>query len=349
MQDKLRVAEALEGLPVLARALQDGQACWSVLRELTRVAMPETEAEWLAAAAGRTVREVEQLVSGQGLGSRPGDPCDAAVRRHVLRFEVSGEVLASVREALSKLRRDAGEPLDDDAALLLMARAVLEGPSDSGKSSYQLALTVCEHCRRGTVQGSGEPIQVEPEVVDRAACDAQQLGRLDQARMDAHGGVHAAPLPRATQTIPPAIRRYALRRDHGRCVVPGCRHATYVDLHHLVARAEGGQHDPDLLVTLCGAHHRALHRGALIIEGTVSQGLTFRHADGSAYGGLLAVAHADATAKAFQALRHQGFREGEVRRALAELTLPPGTEPSVEALIRQGLLRLTKRHVRALG
>jgi hypothetical protein len=132
-------------------------------------------------------------------------------------------------------------------------------------------------------------------------------------------------------------------------VVPGCRHATYVDLHHLVARAEGGRHDPDQLVTLCGAHHRAVHRGALIIEGSVSQGLTFRHADGSAYGGSLTVAHADATAKAFRALCHQGFRESEVRRALAELTLPSGTETSVEALIRQGLLRLTERHVRALG
>jgi hypothetical protein len=265
----------------------------------------------------------------------------------VLRFEVSGEVLASMREALSKLRRDAGEPLDDDAALLLMARAVLEGPTDSGKSSYQLALTVCERCRRGTVQGSGEPIQVEPEVVEMAACDAQQLGRLDQKPVDAHAGDHAAPLPRATQTIPPAIRRHVLRRDHGRCVVPGCRHATYVDLHHLVARAEGGQHDSNLLVTLCGAHHRAVHQGTLIIEGAVSQGLTFRHADGSAYGGLLAVAHADAMAQAFQALCQQGFRETEVRRALAELTLPSGTEPSVEALIRQGLLRLTARHVRA--
>src|SRR5688572_10264575 len=115
VQDKLRVAEALEGLPELTRALESGRACWSVLRELTRVATPETEGEWLAAAAGRTVRDVEQLVSGHGPGSRPGDPRDEAARRHVLRFEVSGEVLASVREALAKIRSDAGEPLDDDA------------------------------------------------------------------------------------------------------------------------------------------------------------------------------------------------------------------------------------------
>src|SRR5688572_709361 len=156
VQDKLRVAEALEGLPELARALQRGQACWSVLRELTRVATPETEGEWLAAAAGRTVRDVEQLVSGHGPGSRPGDPRDEAARRHVLRFEVSGEVLASVREALAKIRSDAGEPLDDDAVLLLIARTVLEGPSDDGRSPYQIAVTVCERCQRGAMQGNGE-------------------------------------------------------------------------------------------------------------------------------------------------------------------------------------------------
>jgi hypothetical protein len=69
---------------------------------------------------------------------------------------------------------------------------------------------------------------------------------------------------RATQTIPPATRRRVMARDHGRCVVPGCRCATYIDLHHLNPRAEGGQHDDDNLVVLCGAHHRAVHRGRLM-------------------------------------------------------------------------------------
>jgi hypothetical protein len=68
------VAEALEALPILAEALRSGRACWSVLRELTRVATPETEREWLATAEGRTAREVERLVSGLAPGSRPSDP-----------------------------------------------------------------------------------------------------------------------------------------------------------------------------------------------------------------------------------------------------------------------------------
>jgi hypothetical protein len=33
---------------------------------------------------------------------------------------------------VAKLRRDAGETLDDDATLLLMARHVLGGPTDYG-------------------------------------------------------------------------------------------------------------------------------------------------------------------------------------------------------------------------
>jgi hypothetical protein len=37
--DKLRVPEALEGLPALARALASGQISWSAARELTRVAI----------------------------------------------------------------------------------------------------------------------------------------------------------------------------------------------------------------------------------------------------------------------------------------------------------------------
>src|SRR5690242_12589768 len=57
VQEKVRVAEALEALPITEHALKEGAVCWSVVRELTRVVTPETECEWLAAVQGRTVRE----------------------------------------------------------------------------------------------------------------------------------------------------------------------------------------------------------------------------------------------------------------------------------------------------
>ena len=62
--EKVRVAQALERLPALAEALRTGTTSWSSLRELTRVATSETEREWLEASRGKTVREIERLVSG---------------------------------------------------------------------------------------------------------------------------------------------------------------------------------------------------------------------------------------------------------------------------------------------
>src|SRR6187399_3612458 len=168
-QEKLRVAEALEELPEIARDLQTGAISFSLARELTRVATPSTEQEWLEVARGRTVREVEHLVTGHRPGSLPDDVPDPGLKRHVLRLDLSGEVLATFREAMAKVRRDAGEALDDDAAVLLLCRQ--EGPRDDGRSSYQVALTVCERCRHGMQQGRGHNVDVAPEVVEMAECD----------------------------------------------------------------------------------------------------------------------------------------------------------------------------------
>src|SRR3954470_14497507 len=187
--DKLRVAAALEGLPQLARALREGAATWSSVRELTRVATPETERAWLGAASGQTAHQVERLVSGHRAGDLPSAPKAAGAERHVLRFEVSGEVLATFREALIKLRRDADGSLDDDAALLLMARHVLGGPVDEGRASYQVAITVCEACQRATQTGGGEVVEVSAEVAAMARCDAQILPRAHMGNVDsAHVG-----------------------------------------------------------------------------------------------------------------------------------------------------------------
>ena len=91
VEEKLRVAVALEKLPVLGLALREGALSWSAVRELSRVATAETEREWLGIARGKTAREVERFVSGLGPGDRPADPRRSEFVRHVLRFEVSAE------------------------------------------------------------------------------------------------------------------------------------------------------------------------------------------------------------------------------------------------------------------
>src|SRR5262245_16994377 len=103
-RDKLRVALALETLPESARALEHGALTWCALRELTRVATGDTEAAWLQAAQGKTTRELERLVAGRQPGDLPPLPTDPrAPRRHVLRFEVAAETLATFRDATHHL------------------------------------------------------------------------------------------------------------------------------------------------------------------------------------------------------------------------------------------------------
>jgi hypothetical protein len=374
-QEKLRVAEALEELPVLTEALEQGTLHWSAVRELSRVAVSENERKWLAIAQGKSVRQLEELVAGKALGDDPASPPRASERRHVLRFEVASDTFALFREALTALRRSSGAALDDDAALLALARLALGGPRDEGRSSYQIAVTVCAACGAGHQPASGELVPIDPDVVEMARCDGQQIGSVTPraannsapvgspiSRNDAHvdvdvhadNSVYAHPgagvsisspstpaLPRAQQTIPPALRRAVVARDHRRCRVPGCRNSAYLDVHHIGLRSEGGPNEDENLITVCGAHHRAAHRGRLAIEGTATT-LRVRHADGSPYGRVADPQAHEARAKAFAALRHLGFREGDVRAVLAQLDRQGElTAATAEQWLRAALARLT--------
>ncbi|HSU40323.1 MAG TPA: hypothetical protein VLJ38_12175 [Polyangiaceae bacterium] len=147
---------------------------------------------------------------------------------------------------------------------------------------------------------------------------------------------------RAAQTIPPALRRQLLRRDGGRCQVPGCRHATFVDVHQLRPRSEGGANTLENLA-LCGAHHRASHAGKLSSAGTPSKHLSLLHADGTPYGHAPLPPIAELRASAYRALTHLGFRESEAKWALARAPLT--TNVTLEDMIRQTLRELAReRH-----
>lgn len=361
-QEKLRVAEALERLPVMSRALESGKLAWSAVRELTRIAVARTEQQWIEAAVGKTIRQMEQLVEGKSPGDDPSGSQPPSERRHVLRFEVAPETFALFREAMTALRRRTGSMLDDDSALLLMARDVLGGPHDAGRASYQVALNVCAGCGRSEQQAGGELVPVGAEVVEMARCDGQQLGYINAPAADentgagddgarAHVGVKGranGASTRAKQTVPPAVRRAVLRRDHERCQVTGCRNTTFLDLHHIELRSEGGQNDPENLVTVCTVHHRAAHRGELVISGNPTR-VRYQHADGTEYGRAVVAQVVDAQTKVFSALRGLGFRESQVHVVLAELRLHSDLRgASTERLLREALQRLAPPTVRPM-
>src|SRR5688572_14268079 len=321
--ERIRVARALEELQEIGQALKDGVLSWSAVRELTRVAIVKTESAWLEAVRGLRVQQIEQMVSGRKPGDLPGSPRKIENERTTLRLPVSRQSYAMWREAEMVVRRDAGaEPITEDEVVQEILRRALEGPTEEGRSSYQIVITKCPDCGAATQRGRGVEVPIDRAALECAECDAQTIDLRD-------------PTARAKQDIPPATRRHVKHRDHGRCVVPGCRNSIFIDIHHVVPKADGGNHDPDHLATLCGAHHKALHDGRILNDGAASTGFTFRHADGTLYGGSVIPERAGALSEAFINLKNRGHKETEIRRtldALRQQHAPHGAELVKRAL-----------------
>jgi hypothetical protein len=332
--ERLRVANIIVDLPAIASALDQGELPFSAARELTRVATPDTEADWLAACAGKNLRDIEDMVAAHDPGDRPTDPPNPRPKKKKLVLVLASETHALLRQAHQVLERERSERLDEEAVLAAAFRMVIDGEHarepaadhhpapphvggpdpagpgaadveaepadvrDPGRAPYQIALTVCEQCKRGWQDGGGITVEVSPAAIERARCDAQELGSVD-----------AVAPARASQSIPPAVRRLVLRRDHGNCRVPWCRSWRNIDVHHVVHREHGGTNDPLNLLCLCEAHHLATHDGTIVIGGTAPDWTFTRKPHNS----FTIASHAADTAKALKAL---GFARDEVTRAV---------------------------------
>jgi hypothetical protein len=160
------------------------------------------------------------------------------------------------------------ELADADFVETLCRGAIAPGSGEAGPA-HQIAYQQCPDCRRATQNGAGRQIDVAPEVLERAACDARVIGSLD------------APAPeRATTTVTPRLREQVFARDHRRCTVPGCRAARNLDVHHIIEQSRGGKHQIWNMTLLCSGHHAALHAGLLEMTGHAPYEIEFRWVHG---------------------------------------------------------------------
>src|SRR5262245_17998777 len=133
--DKLiLLSKRLEDLPEIEAAFDRGEVPWTKIREIARVATPETEGDWLELARQKTSREIEQAVAGVKRGDRPGGGLKARRKKYVERFPLSGEEKViwdqGFRKVLSELPQGATPA---DSAVEMARRALLSDPE--GKTS----------------------------------------------------------------------------------------------------------------------------------------------------------------------------------------------------------------------
>ena len=69
--EMVRTGKALEHLPLLSQAYEKGEISSTHVREITKVATPETESFWYEAAKKSTTRQIEKLVAFSPKGGLP--------------------------------------------------------------------------------------------------------------------------------------------------------------------------------------------------------------------------------------------------------------------------------------
>jgi hypothetical protein len=100
---------------------------------------------------------------------------------------------------------------------------------------------------------------VSAEAARRLSCDGGVVEVVE--------GDHGAPLSvgRKRRTIPGSMKRALLQRDRT-CRFPGCGHRLYLEAHHIVHWADGGDTSLQNMVLCCSSHHRFVHEYGWSIE-----------------------------------------------------------------------------------
>jgi 5-methylcytosine-specific restriction endonuclease McrA len=313
-RERVRVARALETLPLVAQALAGGQVSYAKVRAITRVATPETEARLLAVARAGTAAHVERIVRGWRWVDRRAEARETTLRHAgralhvhqdedgmvVLRGRLEPEVGALLVQALSAARETLyqRERLADGAAAG-RGDVSAETPTMAQRQADALALLAETALHHGLDPGApGERYQVVVHVDAPVLTDPEQSGQSvmeDGARVSAETSRRLAcdasrvvmrhdedgrvvEIGARTRTIPPALRRALHHRDRG-CRFPGCD-VRFGQGHHLRHWADGGPTTLSNLALLCRRHHRAVHEEGYQVARGPDGTLRFRRPDG---------------------------------------------------------------------
>jgi len=299
-REKVRVAHALKDLPQISDAFRRGTVSFSKVRAMTRVATPENEEYLMMIARHGTATHVERLVR-QFRTVKRIEALEHENQRHALRelnwfidddgsyvFRArlppeQGERVARAIEAAcdendSELKNvPAGtsehpetEPQSEPVAqrradaLERLADAFFGKSGGAGSSAVNGGdrCTINLHTTPDTLAAVGEKAEAELESGARIAAETSRRLACDCGVVHWHQDEDGSALNvgRKTRSIPPAIRRALQRRDRG-CRFPGCSAHKYVDAHHIIHWADGGETKMDNLVLMCRHHHRLVHEG----------------------------------------------------------------------------------------
>ena len=165
-------------------------------------------------------------------------------------------------------------PFDRADALVQIAQGYLRGDRPD-RSPIELVVSVpVETLRRRPASAPVIAAEVPDPcdvacLADGTCVSAETARRLscDCGVVEIAEGEHGAPLSvgRKRRTIPGSMKRALLQRDRT-CRFPGCGNRLYLEAHHIVHWADGGDTSLRNMVSCCSFHHRFVHEYGCSIE-----------------------------------------------------------------------------------
>jgi hypothetical protein len=289
-RESVRVARALDEMPLTRRALEEGELSMSAARVLTTAhdldpdAFSRAEAQLVEAARIHSTGDLQRVTAHWRQLVERQQAVDGETAPHARRrLHASTTFLGMVRGDFD-LDPEGGETLLTALRAVLDAESRSRGPDDDRTPAQRRADALVEICRqwldsadRPVVAGERPHLTVTvpaealardgsgPAELDhvgpvpaqtarRVACDASVM------RVVLSGRSEPLDVGRRTPVVPPTMRRAVVVRDR-RCRFPGCdRPHTWCDAHHVVHWADGGPTAIENLVLLCRRHHRLVHQ-----------------------------------------------------------------------------------------
>ena len=298
-REHVRVARALEHLPLTSQALARGQVSFSKVRAITRIATPETEEDLLTLARSAPASYVEKVVRGYRRMERA--QLDLAQRQHEGRYlrtmtdedgmlviqgrlppEVGAVLFQALERAEAVVSAEAGPEHRGGAqrkadALGLVAEQALSAPGPSRRGEpFQVVVHVDAEVLADPVGPGQCGIEDGPalsgETARRLCCDAPIVAMVENTRGE------PLSVGRKSRRVSTPLWR-ALRSRDRQCCFPGCDRPGR-QVHHVKHWADGGETSMRNAAVVCNRCHYLLHEGGFTVQGTAPDGLTFRDPQG---------------------------------------------------------------------
>ena len=252
---RIEAARVSRRFPAILERLARGELTLTNIGLLAAHLTPDNHQQLLDAARHKTKREVEHLVAT--LCPRPDVP--PAIRKLPAPGPRSeSRTVAERPDTMSKAARlpslsPAPEP---------SAKPAVVAPTASERYKVQFtasAATIEKLHRAQDLLRHTIPTGDPAAVIDRAL--TVLLDHLTKAKLAATKAPRAArPASHRSRHIPAAVRRAVWTRDEGRCAFVGaqgrCTERGFLELHHVVPYAAGGEATVDTISLRCRAHNQ---------------------------------------------------------------------------------------------